>query len=178
MHGGVLSGYKAIASPHQLLESAERESRRSRRGPKPIKGGRHWRCSSQRPRRWMSTRCTPYFSRKDGKSAGHSVQRSPARILRISRTGFILRLSHRRAEVNVISGRRISAAASWLGAWSATLTACSTSSKVPEKREGKKSGNRLMVHRFTGQYHLATRQCFGNCLGYVPCLERPHPPSL
>jgi hypothetical protein len=47
----------------------------------------------------------------------------------------------------------------------AMLTVCSTSSKVPGKREAKKSGSRLMVQWAMGQYHRATKQYSGNFLG-------------
>ncbi len=91
--------------------------------------------------------------------------RSPTRIVNTSLTYLILRLSHRRPEGRLMSGRNASAAASWLAYDRTLLTVCSTSSKVPGKREQKKSGSRLMVWRFPGQYHLAIRQYSGNFLG-------------
>lgn len=62
----------------------------------------------------------------------------PVRIVNISSTYLSLRLSQRRLDGREISGRNVKAASSWLLDASAMLTACSTSSKVPGKREAKR----------------------------------------
>jgi len=144
-NGGTLFDQLSIGHSHQLLEEHKREYRSPELEPNPTIGGREWR-------KWRAIRRIPVSTflilktvRNAFSSGGHSVTSRPVRIVSISLTYFLRRLNQQRPEERLISGRRVKAASSRLLDFSAILTACSTSSKVPGRREAKKSGNKLIL---------------------------------